>query len=158
MRHFIRYNHTSKRVEAFSGKKPKGSNWQEVKLDDDCCNLNIPQVFSEFRTITINYLTPIGDTFRVTFIGEQGQGIYQIASDLSNSNTSEQLTLPDTGTYTVVLKVINATSGGSVVIFMGNVGFIGTPSLRPVVTNATYAGTGNSLLNTYNLSTAIQSA
>lgn len=155
MRHFIRYNHTSKRVEAFSGKKPKGSNWQEVKLDDDCCNLDVPQIFSEFRTITINYLTPIGDTFRVTFIGEQGQGTYQVASDLSNSNVSEQLTLPNTGTYTVVLKVINATSGGAASIIMANVGFVGIPSLRPVVTNATYAGTGNSLVNTYNILTPI---
>lgn len=152
MKHFIRYNKVSNRVEAFSGKRPKGSDWQELQFAEDCCGFELPEVFTAFRTVTVNYQTPIGDEFRVTFIGEQGQGVFNTGT-LSNSNTSDQLVLPDTGTWTIVISVLNGVAGASII--MANANLIGIPSTRPVITGKVYGGFGNSLVNTYNLLTPV---
>lgn len=37
-KHFIRYNPVADRIEAFSGKRPKGSGWKQVDVDK-CCNV-----------------------------------------------------------------------------------------------------------------------
>jgi len=153
-KHFIRYNKVADRVEAFSGKRPKGSSWQELQFDDECCGFDLPPVFTEFRTVTVNYGTPIGDQFNVTFIGEQGQGTYSIENYLSNGNTSEQLVLPDTGTWTIVITVIDENSGTATII-MANANLVGIPSTRPVITGKVYGGIGNTLVNTYNLLTPV---
>lgn len=40
-KHFIRYNPVSDRVEAFSGKRPKGSSWQELTIDKCCPKVDL---------------------------------------------------------------------------------------------------------------------
>jgi hypothetical protein len=78
-KHFIRYNPVADRVESFSGKRPKGSSWQELTIDKCCPKVELGTIAptptagktAQFREWSNGKLTPLEivsatDSFDIT--------------------------------------------------------------------------------------------
>jgi hypothetical protein len=126
-------------------EKPINGRWQQLDYNNICCIPDPepePEPIPE-QTITFNYLTPLpGIAYRVHLIGEDGnpsQGYYTSAT-LDENNTSTSLIIPQTGTYTVILEIMDAEVDCT--ITLSNSGIVGFKDISAL---GTYVAFGRDL-------------
>lgn len=128
---------------------------ENAKLKQQVTDLTpAPTTPVELLTVTVDNLTPVPtDVYRVSFIGEQGQGYFTFP-DILDDGVAQSMDLPNTGTYTIIVEVISGASSGNTLLNMTNASLPGLPADRPMVTGRIYAKTGRTLAATYNMTIA----
>lgn len=118
--------------------KPSNGQWQQLDYNNICCIPDPepePEPIPE-QTINFNYLTPLpGIEYRVHLIGEDGQGYFSTAV-INAANTNEALVIPQTGTYTVLLEIVDAEVGCT--ISLSNSGIVGFKDISALTTYVAY--------------------
>lgn len=111
-------------------EKPINGRWQQLDYDNICCT-PVPE-----QTINFNYLTPLpGIEYRVHLVGEYGQGYFSTAV-INAANTNEALVIPQTGTYTVLLEIVDAEVDCT--ITLSNSGIVGFKDISALTTYVAY--------------------